>query len=134
MLFWFIASLVGLWVIIRNGDPSQIPEGWIFVYLLLAAINFITFDCGWYLGGMFRQWWASYIFVFIAAAFVPIAFWWLWWFHNIIIPSRLPSKLFFFESELLKSNAITMSNLAAALFVVLILPACCGVYFRQRKA
>ena|SRR3989442_488708 len=131
---WFIASIVGLWFVIRNGDPRQIPEGWILYYLFFTAITFIAFECGWYCGGMFRQWWACYIFVFSAAASLPIVFWWLWWHENIILSPMLPPKLPSPQSEVVKINAVTISNLAATFFVVLIIPACCGVYFRRRKA
>ena len=40
MFFWFIASRVGLWFVIRNGDLRQIPEGWILYYLVFTAIIF----------------------------------------------------------------------------------------------
>jgi glucan phosphoethanolaminetransferase (alkaline phosphatase superfamily) len=134
MFFWFAASIVGLWFVFRNGDPKQIPEYLLLSYVGLQAMNFLAFGLGWSSGGMFHKWWASYIFVFTGAAFLSIAFWWVWWDANIILPAMLPPSPANPPSEVLKSDAVTISNLAATLFVVLIIPACCGVYFRQRKA
>lgn len=133
MFFWFIASIVGLWFVFRNGDPKQIPDKWIITIVVLQAMNFIAFDWGWTVGGMFHKWWASFIFVFTPAAFLSIAIWWVWWQANITWPALLPPSINNPPSEVLKSDAVTMSNLAAMLFVVLIIPACYGVYFRRRK-
>ena len=93
------------------------------------ALNFLAFDGGWVFGGMFHEWWAGYVFVFTIAAAFSIALW-VWWYVNVFIPTTLPLS----QNEVLTINAVTISNLAAMLFVILIIPASCGVYFRRRKA
>jgi len=130
MFFWFIASIVGLWFVVRH---SQIPGEFFSYYVVFTALNFLAFEGGWVFGGMFHKWWASYIYVFTVAAFVSIAFWWVWWHENIILPAFLPSGQQSQESDVLKSDAGTISNLALILFVVLIIPACYGAYCRRRR-
>jgi hypothetical protein len=101
----------------------------IFMYGVFLAANFVAFGWGWYWGGLYYQWWTGYVTVFISAAVLSVALW-IWWHVNVYIPTTLPLA----QNEGLTLNAATISNLSASLFIVLIIPACHGVYWRQRHS
>ena len=123
--FWFFASVVGLWFVVRNADIGAFPKDVILMYVVFLAGNFVAFGWGWYWGAVYYEWWAGYVIVFVSAAVLSVALW-IWWYVNVNIPATLP--LAQNESWL---NAARISNLSGALFIVLIIPACYGVYHRQ---
>jgi hypothetical protein len=118
--FWFIASTIGLWFVIRAGDPTQITGEFLLLYTAFAAINFFAFEWGRICGHIFYEWWANYILVFISAAASSIVLWFIWGVNSS------PKTLWTID-------AVERSNFAAMLFLVLIIPACYGVYSQQRK-
>ena len=87
--------------------------------------KFPRFWVGGYWGGVYYEWWASYVMVFISAAALSVALW-IFWYVNVYIPTTLPLAP---SGSWL--NAARISNLSGALFIVLIIPACYGVYRRQ---
>lgn len=122
--FWFIVSIAGLWFVVRRGDPEQISGDLVLSYVGFLAINFFAFEWGRICGGVFHEWWANYILIFISAAASSIVLWFVWG-VNSSQTTRYP--------EIWTIDAVRRSNFAAMLFVVLLIPACYGAYSRHRK-
>jgi|SRR6266536_5846592 len=116
-LIWLVASITGLWFVVRAGDPRQIGENLYPYYLGYAAAIFLAFEWGRVFGGLFYEWWANYIQVFISVAVPTIVLWFIWG----------------AEATPPFSDAVTRSNKAATMFVGWLIPALFGAYSRQRK-
>jgi hypothetical protein len=124
--FWFITSIAGLWFVVRRGDPEQISGDLVLAYVGFMAINFFAFEWGKICGGVFYEWWANYILVFISAAASSIVLWFIWGFNSI---RSTPYPL----GEIWTIDAVRRSNFAAMLFLVLIVPACYGAYSQHKR-
>ncbi|HEY7320651.1 MAG TPA: hypothetical protein VIE89_24055 [Candidatus Binatia bacterium] len=86
-------------------------------YFFYAAALFLAFEWGKVFGGLYNEWWANYIQVFISVAVPTVAFW-------LIVGTEASPPL---------SDA-TRANIAATLFLGWLIPAFYGVYSRQRSA
>ena len=116
-VIWLIASLGGLWFVFRRADPTQIGENLYPYYFFYAAALFLAFEWGRVFGGLYNEWWANYIQVFISVAVPTFAFW-------LIFGTEAGPPL---------SDA-TKANIAATLFLGWLIPALYGVHSRQRSA
>jgi hypothetical protein len=114
---WLIGSLGALWLVFRRADPTQIGENLYPYYFFYAAALFLAFEWGKVFGGLYNEWWANYIQVFISVAVPTVAFW-------LIVGTEASPPL---------SDA-TRANIAATLFLGWLIPAFYGVYSRQRSA
>jgi hypothetical protein len=126
---WFFAGVVGLWFVTRNGNIGGIDLNLILIYGAFVAANVLAFQWGWYWGGVYYEWWAGYVTVFISAVVLSVALWVLWY-VNVYIPTTRPLA----RNESSTISAATISNLSASLFIVLMIPACYGAYWRQRHS
>lgn len=113
---WLIASLGGLWFVFRGADPTQIGENLYPYYFFYAVALFFAFEWGRVFGGLYNEWWANYIQVFISVAVPTFALWVIWG----------------AEATPPFSDSVTRSNSAATLFVGWLIPALFGAYSRQK--
>ena len=113
---WLIASLAGLWFVFRGADPTQIGENLYLNYFGYAAAIFLAFEWGRVFGGLYNEWWANHIQVFISVAIPTFALWIIWG----------------AEATPPFSDSVTRSNTAATLFVGWLIPALYGAHSRQR--
>jgi hypothetical protein len=54
-LIWLVASITGLWFVVRAGDPRQIGENLYPYYVGYAAGIFLAFEWGRVFGGLFYE-------------------------------------------------------------------------------
>lgn len=111
---WLVASIAGLWFVLRAAEPRQIGEN-LYLYVGYAAVIFLAFEWGRVFGGLYNEWWANYIQVFISVAVPTFALWLLW--------GAEATPPF---------SDLTKSNTAATLFVGWLIPALYGAHSRQR--
>src|SRR5262245_19454113 len=116
-MIWLVAAVVGLWFVFRASEPRQIGQNLYPYYLGYAAAIFMAFEWGRLFGGIFHEWWAKYVQVFIIVAVPTVALWIIW--------GAAADPPF--------SDAVTRSNKAATMFVGWLIPALFGAYSRRRK-
>lgn len=92
-LIWLVASITGLWFVVRAGDPRQIGENLYPYYVSYAAAIFLAFEWGRVFGGLFYEWWANYIQVFISVAVPTIVLWFIWGSRSYSAVQRCCNKI-----------------------------------------